>query len=212
MDALLQCRCGEVHGRVTNASRERSNHAVCYCDDCQAYLHHLGRPDLLDAHGGTEIVQVAPAALSFPRGGEHIVGLRLTPKGLHRWYASCCNTPVGNTLGPSIPFVGIVAQAFTAVGNAPNEVFGPSMGGVLTRFALAGGPPQSKLKELGIALRGIRTLLGFRLGGHAWPNPFFDRDTRAPIRPITVLSAAQREALRPLCGPTPVPGTTPRAA
>ena len=39
-------------------------------------------------------------------------GVRLTPKGLFRWHTTCCNTPVGNTLRPSVPFVGIVAQAF----------------------------------------------------------------------------------------------------
>jgi hypothetical protein len=43
---------------------------------------------------------------------ERIVGLRLTPNGLYRWYASCCKTPLGNTLGPAIPFVGIVARTF----------------------------------------------------------------------------------------------------
>ena len=39
---------------------------VCYCDDCQAFLHYLGRADLLDALGGTDIVQMAPAACRSP--------------------------------------------------------------------------------------------------------------------------------------------------
>lgn len=83
-DAKLHCRCGEVLGRVTNASLETVNRVVCYCDDCQAFVHYLGRSDLLDAHGGTGIVQIAPASLSFVRGHERIVGLRLTSKGLYR--------------------------------------------------------------------------------------------------------------------------------
>jgi hypothetical protein len=36
-----------------------------------------------------------------------------------------------------------------------------------------------------------------------WPHPFFARDTRAPIYPITVISLERREALRAFCGPRP---------
>src|SRR5439155_14721689 len=110
LDAELSCRCGQVRGRVKNAGPRTVNRVVCYCDDCQAFLHHLGRTDLLDGSAGTDIVQVAPAALTFDRGATRIVGVRLTSKGLYRWYASCCKTPVGNTLTPALPFVGIVAQ------------------------------------------------------------------------------------------------------
>ncbi|MFX6869136.1 DUF6151 family protein, partial [Acinetobacter baumannii] len=80
-----------------------------YCDDCQAFAHRLGRADLLNAQGGSDIVQVAPAALTFVKGQNRIAGMRLTPKGLFRWHTTCCNTPVGNTLGPAIPFVGLIA-------------------------------------------------------------------------------------------------------
>src|SRR5215471_8304503 len=111
-NATLRCSCGRVRGVGTNVSPSTVNRIVCYCDDCQAYLHHLGRADLLDAHGGSDIVQVAPACLHYTRGSDLIVGVRLLPKGLYRWYASCCKTPLGNTASPAIPFVGILAQAF----------------------------------------------------------------------------------------------------
>jgi len=75
----VRCRCGEVRGVVANASPRTVNRVVCYCDDCQAFAHQLGRADLLDAQGGTDIVQVAPAAVSFAQGQHRIVGLRLTP-------------------------------------------------------------------------------------------------------------------------------------
>src|SRR5262249_25743113 len=74
-DVELRCRCGEVHGWLSGAAPDRVNRVVCYCDDCQAFLHQLDRSDLLDAHGGTDIVQVAPAALRFDRGMQHIAGL-----------------------------------------------------------------------------------------------------------------------------------------
>jgi hypothetical protein len=96
--AELRCRCGQVEGRVRNASATTVNHVVCYCDDCQAFAQQLGRADALDAHGGSDIVQVAPASLEFVRGTEQIAGLRLGPRGLYRFYATCCSTPLGNTL------------------------------------------------------------------------------------------------------------------
>ncbi len=56
MNAEFRCRCGEVRGIVTDASPHTANRVVCYCDDCQAFAHRLGRADLLDAHGGSDIV------------------------------------------------------------------------------------------------------------------------------------------------------------
>jgi len=82
-DVELGCRCGEIHGWVRSVSPGAVNRVVCYCDDCQAFLHHLGRADLFDAHGGTDVVQVPPRDVTFDRGAERTVGLRLTPKGLY---------------------------------------------------------------------------------------------------------------------------------
>lgn len=187
---------------MTDAAPATVNRVVCYCDDCQAFAHHLGRADLLDAHGGTDIVQVAPATLAFYRGDEHIVGLRLTPKGLYRWYASCCNTPLGNTVTPGIPFVGVVAQAFQGDdGRGPDAYFGPPIGAIMGKFAVGQAPPGSTGLQLGLLFRAIRKVLGWRLRGRAWPHPFFDRETGAPSRPVSTLEPAAREALRPLCGP-----------
>jgi hypothetical protein len=198
-DVELGCRCGEVRGRVTNASPQTVNRAVCYCDDCQAFAHHLGRADLLDAHGGSDIVQVAPASLSFQRGDERIVGVRLSPKGLFRWYASCCKTPIGNTLKPSVPFVGIVAQAF----EAPDAVFGRPVGGFMGKFAIGTPPDGAEKLNLRLIARALRRVLGWRLGGHTWPHPFFDRASGEPTHPVTIVSRDEREALRRLCGPKP---------
>jgi hypothetical protein len=159
----------------------------------------LKRADLLDSNGGSDIVQVAPNALTFHRGEERIVGLRLSPKGLYRWYASCCNTPVGNTVGPGIPFVGILAQAF----ESPDDLFGKPVGGILGKFAIGTPPPGTVKPNLRVLGRAIRMVLGWRLRGKTWPHPFFDRETRATRRPVTVVPREEREALRAVCGPRP---------
>lgn len=198
----LHCRCGEVRGRVMNASPRTTNRAICYCDDCQAFAHHLGRADLLDAHGGSDIVQVAPASLVFDRGADRIVGLRLSPRGLYRFYASCCQTPLGNTVGQAIPLVGIVAQAF----DAPDADFGPPRGAIMGKFAVGTPPEGSTRPSLRLLAHVIPLVLGWKISGKTWPHPFFDRATRAPSRLLTTLSPAEREALRPLCGPRPAAG------
>jgi hypothetical protein len=190
---------------LTDASPRAVNRVVCYCDDCQAYLHHLGRADLLDPHGGTDVVQVAPASLVFEQGTDRIVGLRLTPKGLYRWYASCCKTPLGNTVSPAIPFVGIIAQAFAA----SDETFGRPIGAILGKFATGTPPAGSTKPNWGLYARAIRMVVGWRLTRRTWPHPFFDRTTRRPTYPLTTLTAAEREALRRLCGPRPVASAHP---
>jgi hypothetical protein len=210
-DLELACRCGEVRGRLRDAVPNKVNRVVCYCDDCQAFLHHLGRADLLDEHGGTEVIQVAPAALVFERGTEKIAGVRLRPKGLYRWYAGCCKTPLGNTLTPAIPFVGIPHELFRGAPDARrrDEVFGKTRGGILDKFAIGRPPKTSPLTNARMIAGVVRLLLGWKLGGRAWPHPFFDRATGAPIRSLPTLTKEERDALRPLCGPKPV---TPRPA
>jgi hypothetical protein len=197
--AAFGCRCGAVAGRVSEASPQTASRVVCYCDDCQAYLHFLGRSDLQNAGGGSDVVQVAPATFDIERGVEHIRGVRLKPKGLFRWYAGCCNTPIGNTLRPGFPFVGSLARIFQ---NA-DDVFGPPRGAIFGQFAIGAPPPGSTRLNLRLIVRAVGLILGWRLGGKAWPHPCFDQGSRTPRYPVTTLSRAERDALRPHCGPHP---------
>jgi len=203
IQAELRCRCGEVRAVVRDPSPKTVNRVICYCDDCQAFAHQLGRSDLLDANGGTDIVQVAPASLTFVQGQDRIAALRLSPKGLYRWHARCCNTPLGNTLSPSLPFVGVIAQAFEADGQSADALFGRPVGAILGKFAIGDVPAKAKGISFSLLIRVLRLTLGWRLGGKVWPHPFFERGSRAPRYPIIVLSREQRDALRPLCGPRP---------
>jgi hypothetical protein len=199
----ISCRCGTVRGGVSEASSRTVNRVICYCDDCQAFAHYLGRPELLDPHGGSDIVQLAPASLSIHDGQERIVGVRLTSKGLFRWYANCCHTPVGNTVSPAIPFVGVMTEAFETGGQLPDQLFGRPVGAIKGEYAIGEPPPGSKGIGLPLMARSIAKVLGWRLAGRSWPHPFFDQSTRKPIYPVASLSLEQREALRIFCGPKP---------
>jgi hypothetical protein len=201
--ATARCRCGAVEAQVSNAAAGTVNRIVCYCDDCQAFAHHLGRADLLDGHAGTDIVQVAPAAVKFTRGQERIAGVRLSPKGLYRWHTTCCNTPIGNTVAPRIPFVGFVAQTFDHDAQRADAVFGNPTGGFLGRYAIGDVPKKWHGMNLRIVVRAMLRVLGWKLTGKTWPHPFFDRATGAPVYPLRVIALDERQALRAKCGPQP---------
>jgi hypothetical protein len=205
-DIELACRCGAVHGRVRGVSPRTVNRAVCYCDDCQSFAHHLERPDLLDEHAGTDIVQVAPSSVTYDRGAENIVGVRLGPKGMHRWYASCCKTPLGNMMAtPGLPFIGMSLEVFSGVASEQqrDEVFGKPRGKVFGQYATNGAPAGSTRMPPGLIFNTLRLLAGWKLGGKTWPHPFFDREQQAPRYPVKVLSRDERSALRSKCGPNP---------
>jgi hypothetical protein len=203
IQAELRCRCGEVRAVVRDPSPKTVNRVICYCEDCQAFAHQLGRSDLLDVHGGSDVVQIAPASLTFVQGQDKIAALRLSRKGLYRWHTRCCNTPVGNTLTPSLPFVGIIAQAFETVGQNPDALFGRPVGAIQGKFAIGDVPAKANGVSFSLLLRVLRLVFGWRLAGKTWPHPFFERASRAPRYPVIVLSREQRDALRPLCGPRP---------
>lgn len=196
-DVELECRCGAVRAVARGVTPEVGNHCVCYCDDCQAFIRFLGRTaDVLDTNGGTDIFQLSPVRLEFTAGKERVACVRLTPKGLARWYASCCNTPIGNTAPtPALPFVGLIrAFAPEPTGNA----FGPIRTRVFRQFATgdrAAIPPDAQPRWR-MLLHVLRLLLGWRLRGDHKRSPFFDAATGAPLAVPRVLTAAEREALR----------------
>jgi hypothetical protein len=138
--------------------------------------------------------------LSFTQGQHHIVGLQLKPNGLYRWYAKCCNTPVGNTLTPRIPFVGLLASVFEP---RLDDAVGAPSGAIFGKCVVGGPPPGSTGTNLPLVVQVIRRLLGWWLGRRTWPHPFFSRETGATLYAVTVLSPERREALRAFCGPNP---------
>jgi hypothetical protein len=194
--ASFGCRCGQVRGTVTDTSPASVNRVICYCADCQTFAHALGRPDVLDAKGGSDIVQIAPATMTISQGGEQVAALRLSAKGIHRFHAACCGTPLGNVRGPAIPVIGIPTGAFEVDGQDLDALFGPPQGGVFGQHARGGAPAGSNGVPIRILLRILAKIIGWRLTGRGWPHPFFDRPTGRTLFPVTVLSPERREALR----------------
>jgi hypothetical protein len=202
-EAKFGCCCGHVRGTVTSAEPRTVNRVVCYCADCQTFAHWLGRADLLDIHGGSDIVQLAPASMSLSQGQDRVAGVRLTARGLHRFYATCCRTPMGNMVGTSIPFVGVAADAFRIDGQNPDVVFGRPLGAIRGEYAVGGTPRGSKGLSLRLVTRSIAKVFCWRLAGRTWPHPFVDRTTGKIMFPETTLTPGEREQIRAICGPRP---------
>lgn len=198
-ELALRCACGAVRGVAHAVEPSKVNHCFCYCDDCQAFAHFLGRADdVLDAHGGTEITQMSQANVRFSAGTDKIAAMRLTPQGLIRWYAACCRTPIGNTLGTSaMPFIGVI-HAFIA---APSAALGPIRGRGWAKSAKGGraAVPKDGSPDVVMIARVLAKLLRWRLRGDHKRSALFDAETGKPRAEPRVLAAAEREALRQSC-------------
>lgn len=189
----LRCRCGALQGHVE--LNGGSNRMVCYCQDCQAFARFLGPADqVLDAQGGSDIVQLAPHRIKITQGASHLAVMRLSGKGMLRWYAACCRTPVGNTMtSRNMPFTGLLAQCLDT---APLEAaFGPVRGSVNTASAV-GEPKPRAFGMAGSLLRILGMVAGSRLSGRHKNTPFFTA-SGAPAAEPTVLSAEELARLRP---------------
>lgn len=197
----IQCECGTFRARLENFPRNSPGRLVCYCDDCQTFAHHLNRADLLDAAGGTEVIPVYPAEIEIVAGRESLKCLRLSPKGLFRWYAVCCNTPIANA-NPGFPWVGMVHRVFTVTDPGYLErTFGAVKSRVMGRY-VRGTPPDGTAERIG--LKGFMMVLPFIIKGVATgkvkPSPFFAGDGRTPIVSPIVLSLHARNAIRQRLG------------
>ncbi len=135
MSHPIRCECGALKGSVADV--KDVNRVVCYCRDCQAFAHFLGKGSaILDRLGGTDIIQTSPKNVSFTEGADVLACMRLTETGLLRWYTTCCKTPIGNTL-PSytLSFVGLVHNCLDSSGTTLNDVFRPIEAYVNTEYA-----------------------------------------------------------------------------
>ena len=190
-----RCECGSLAGVLRNVESTAANRLVCYCDDCQAFAHYLDADAVvLDEQGGTDIVQMSPANVVITAGEEHLACVRLSEGGTHRWYAGCCRTPIGNTAGFGLPFVGLIHRALLPARDA-TALFGAIRGRVQTRFArgeIADGGSGFTLSTL---VRFISIVLRAKLRGAQRSSPFFDARTRATTVAPTVLGEAERQAL-----------------
>ena len=196
-DIPLGCACGTLRGTAFAVSPGAGCRVVCYCNDCQAFARFLGRADITDEWGGTDIFQMAPSSVRITGGVDELRCLRLSARGMYRWYCGGCKTPVANNNGPRVPFVGLI-HTFMDHGRdrSRDEVLGKPIGYVRTKFAV-GTLPASRVHSspLRVIGRSVRLLGKWWLTGAGSPSPFFDDQTHAPQAEPRILRPDERRAL-----------------
>jgi hypothetical protein len=203
MNHHLQCRCGAVQGEVLLPATH--NHVRCYCVDCRAFAHYLGKAaEVLDQQGGTEIVQVPQSRLRLQKGGNNLAAMRLSSKGMIRWYATCCGTPIGNTpADPKWAFIGLINSCLDR--RRIDQDFGSE---VATGFAKqAWGEPKPAARGLlGMIARFLWIVISNRLTGRYRQTPLFDVSGSPRVTP-KILTLAERQNLNRMAPPASI--TTP---
>lgn len=195
----LRCRCSHVRGVASDVSTSSGFRFICYCTDCQAFSRFLGRADVLDAAGGTDIFQLAPAGVNLTDGTDAMRCVSLSNKVL-RWYADCCRTPIGNTAAsPRFPIVALIHSfMYHGVdGRSRDEVLGRPLCRIYERSAVGPLPPGAPPPpSFAVFAHRASKLLGWWVRGLSRPTPFFDAKTGASRVQPKILSGAEREALR----------------
>ena len=189
MAIAFRCRCGALQGEVEPA--RAYVRAICHCRDCQTGARALGwGAEVLDANGGTDIVAMRPSGLRFTSGAGKLACLSLGPRGLLRWYAACCGTPIANTpRNPRFAYVGLVAANLASTADDVDALFGPARAALNPQSATGEVKSTPLLNAWGLFAI-LRGLLAARLGGSYRQNPFFQLG--APVREPRVLSLEER--------------------
>lgn len=193
MNLRLQCQCGALYGQVSHT--ERALRGLCYCKDCRAYSHHLGQASVgHDALGGVEFVATQAQYVALTGGTQHLACMSLSPKGLLRWYAKCCNTPIANTMRSwKFPYAGLIHTCLKADPASYERAF-PRLQMRVNTGSAKEAPPG------GMAFSTITALMGFMprvlvsgVNGSYRQTPFFNAPAGTPKVEVAVLSKAERE-------------------
>lgn len=188
----IKCACGTVKGLVLAGAP--SNRVRCYCTDCRAFGRFLGaQSKVLDSQGGTEIIQAAQYRVRFTQGLDHVAAIQLSEKGMVRWYARCCNTPIGNTMRDSKwSFIGLISSCLTP--ERLDQDFGSAIAALGTDTAL-GNPKPKQHGVLSTVAKFALIVIPARLSGSYKDTQLFT-SAGAPIAVPRVLLASEVEQLK----------------
>ncbi|MBF9044644.1 hypothetical protein HKCCE4037_14970 [Rhodobacterales bacterium HKCCE4037] len=181
------CDCGKLRGELDAKTLKAATRVVCHCDDCRAFHVAVGRPDP-GAADGVDILQLAPAGMRLTQGVEHLAALRLSPKGLVRWYASCCDTPLAATMPNNVvPFAGLLTGRLTST---------ERLGRVQAHGFLRNARGEVRHQNIGRLVRGMlsRTVAAY-VSGRAKQTPFRDPESGDFIVEPMLVDRARRDEI-----------------
>lgn len=177
-EVALKCSCGAITGKAINIRPGKLGRVVCCCGSCQEFARFLEQEEqTLDKFGGTELVQLSQAQVVIENGKENLKSLRVTPKGIIRWYAGCCNTPIANTVNASMPFAGVLHN-FINTTSDKDSLFGPITHYVQCQDCTSEPdyPNPAAKFPLDVTLKIIGRMIIWKVRGLHKPSVFFNDD------------------------------------
>lgn len=128
-----------------------------------------------EAADGVDLWQTTPDRIEITSGADRLVPRRLSPGGLLRWTARCCDAPMFNTFaGPGMPFVGVLTRTLADPG---------PLGPVIAHGFVTGPDGRQRHRHGNrVVWRLLKRTVAARLSGRWKQNPFFD-STGHPIHP-----------------------------
>jgi hypothetical protein len=181
----LACSCGQVHGHIAEFSVDTSNRVICHCKDCRKFTLWTGHTEMVDSHGGLDIIQVAQSQISFDKGVEKIRCARLSKKGMFRFYADCCRMPLGNAMSRGVPLIGLPAQLFVQNPALPVNI-GVAVG-IHGKSATTPTPNAHRSVPIGVMSRVVRLVLKWKFKSRGASTPFFHDDGK-PVSEPNIIS------------------------
>lgn len=190
-DVAFSCPCGTIKGHIRGASPSTGTHIACFCADCRAGDVFAGLPD--PSPEPVRYFQTTPDRLHFDSGFENLSVFSFGPKNLLRWQASCCGSPLFNTLRtPKIAFVSIKSSALedqAAIGPVRASAFIPNSAGT------------AKHKGMGRSVwAALSRIAAARVTGRWRKNPFFDAETLAPVCAVQIVDKDVRARIKASLG------------
>jgi hypothetical protein len=149
----------------------------------------------VDGNGGTAIVASLQSSVTFTQGSDKLACLSLTDKGIYRWYASCCRTPIANTVRrPQMSYVGIVHSCLGESAQQAAEAW-PEHFDVNPTHA-KGPVAKPGLRAFIGTLMIARLVLGARFSGRWRQSSFFRNGSTQTATEVLVLAHAEFERAR----------------
>ena len=188
----IQCQCGALRGQLNHP--HLAIRGICYCKDCRAYANHLGSLSTThDDDGGAEFVATLAKHVSFSKGIENLACLSLSENGSLRWYASCCNTPIGNTLRNwKVSYVGLVHTCLKTDSASFERTF-PQLKMRVNTSSAKQPPPSLTFKTVSSLMGFVPRVFVNSFSGAYQQTPFFHAPEGTPVVPVMVLSQQEHD-------------------
>ncbi len=188
----LSCSCGKLRGRLKEAGPDVGDRFICHCSDCRDFIRFLGKEEeALTDHGGVSVYQTRVAQLEITQGVDQLAAVHMTEKPTTRWYTTCCNTPVCNTLSKAKPAF-LSLQTVVLDPERVDSVLGPSKGNIFPDEATPANPPGKSPSAIGMSLRFLPRILKDSFGSGWRKSPLFDAETKEPVAKPRHLTAEEK--------------------